>query len=150
MGVLLYTCCIFSENLLFRKPLEGCFWKFRQFVYICQQMFCTISYFPHTYCFSGVFSWLVKPKIIKYISLCLVFEIFFCFCWYICSVMPYMFFLYIWKEPFHCFRNLLLNIKYKSFVLRKSDCSRNNVFSLMLTFCNRNYVMDMKRGGLFS
>ena len=49
-------------------------------------------------------------------ALCLVFEIFFCFCWYICSIMSYVFFLYIWKEPFHCFRNLLLDIKYKSFV----------------------------------
>ena len=26
MGVLLYICCIFSEHLFLRTPLDGCFW----------------------------------------------------------------------------------------------------------------------------
>ena len=26
IGVLLYICCIFSEHLFLRTPLEGCFW----------------------------------------------------------------------------------------------------------------------------
>ena len=28
MGVLLQICCIFSEQLFVRTPLEGCFWTF--------------------------------------------------------------------------------------------------------------------------
>ena len=27
MGVLLYICCIFSEHLFLRTPLDGCFWR---------------------------------------------------------------------------------------------------------------------------
>ena len=28
MGVLLYFCCIFSEQLFLASPLEGCFWMY--------------------------------------------------------------------------------------------------------------------------
>ena len=28
MGVLLWICCIFSEHLFLRTPLEGCFWRY--------------------------------------------------------------------------------------------------------------------------
>ena len=30
MSVLLLICCIFSEHLVKRIPLEGCFWRFKQ------------------------------------------------------------------------------------------------------------------------
>ena len=81
-----------------------------------------------------------------------MFEIFFCFCWYICSVMSYVFFLYIWKEPFHCFRNLLLNIKYKSFV---SDfkISGNTILSLFIYHiffvCTRTIIVVRSRMAQF-
>ena len=37
MSVLLYICCIFSDNLLLKIPLNGCFWNINQklLCYIC-------------------------------------------------------------------------------------------------------------------
>ena len=33
MGVLLWICCIFSEHLFLRIPLDGCFWRYLKNVF---------------------------------------------------------------------------------------------------------------------
>ena len=39
MGALLSSCCIFSERLLLRTPLDGCFWTFSVTYFECSSKF---------------------------------------------------------------------------------------------------------------